>query len=58
MLNARWMTVQELQKEKLHPAFEDGLNIFLNEIGNNLTVGTPKVTIRLEEIDGGRGSGG
>lgn len=52
MIDARWMTIQELQKEQLFPPFEESINMLLNL----LTGGNLDDTLKML-MDGGPSSG-
>lgn len=57
MLNARWMSLDELREKMLFPAFEESLNILEDELKKHLTSDETEDKIKVTKTDGGPGSG-
>lgn len=57
MLDARWLSMEELRKEKLFPPFEASLDMLGNLLQNYLTADGSVGIISTEAYDGGPGSG-
>lgn len=57
MMDAQWLSLEDLQKEKLFPPFKESLDLLVHTMKNQLTSDEPKVMIKSTLNDGGPGSG-
>lgn len=57
MMDARWLSMEELRRENLFPPFEASLDMLGNLLKNYLTTSNSTDTLTVGELDGGPGSG-
>lgn len=57
MMDAQWLSLENLQKEKLFPPFKESLDLLVHTLKNQLTSDEPEVMIKSTLNDGGPGSG-
>ena len=57
MVDARWLSLEELKDELLFPPFAESIRILENLLNNKLTKHINMGSLKVDNIDGGEGSG-
>ena len=57
MVDARWLSLEELNDELLFPPFAESIRILENLLNNKLTKHINMGSLKVDNIDGGEGSG-